>query len=264
MSARFVRRTAMTALVAGLLLSACGEDVGRAADGGVDLTGSWHLVSGRDADGSFDLTGRSVTLVVEGDTASGTSACNHYSGDLEVEGDSVRLGGMSGTEMACEAAVMDLERRYLDALGVVARVERSGDALTLSGPGRRLDFELDPPVQDAPLIDTTWVLESIVDGDVVSSALPGSELRLNGNGNGNLEGFTGCGTITGRFEVAADAVAVTGLATEPRGAGPCPADEQEQHDRVVAVLRDGFTAQVEGDRLRLRSGQGWGLDLLAG
>lgn len=262
MSVRFVRRTAMTALVAGLLLSACGEDVGRADDGGVDLTGSWHLVSGRDADGSFDLTGRSVTLVVEGGTASGTSACNHYSGDLEVEGDSVRLSGMSGTEMACEPAVMDLERRYLDALGVAARAERSGDALTLSGPGRRLDFELDPPVQDAPLIDTTWVLESIVDGDVVSSALPGSELRL--NGNGTLEGLTACGTMTGRFDVAADAVAVTGLAIEPGGEGPCPAAEQEQHDQVVAVLRDGFTAQVEGDRLRLRSGHGSGLDLLAG
>lgn len=262
MSVTFIRRTAMTALVAGLLLSACGEDVGRAADGGVDLTGSWHLVSGRDADGSFDLTGRSVTLVVEGDTASGTSACNHYSGDLEAEGDSVRVSGIGGTEMACESAVMDLERRYLDALGVVARAERSGDTLTLSGPGRRLDFELDPPVQDAPLIDTTWVLESIVDGDVVSSALPGSELRL--SDNGTLEGLTGCGTMTGRFEVAADAVAVTGLATEPGGAGPCPADEQEQHDLVVAVLRDGFTAQVEGDRLRLRSGQGSGVDLLAG
>lgn len=262
MSVRFVRRTAMTALVAGILLSACGEDVGRAADGGVDLTGSWHLVSGRDADGSFDLTGRSVTLVVEGDTAFGTSACNHYSGDLEVEGDSVRLSGIGGTEMACEPAVMDLERRYLDALGVVARAEHSGDALTLSGPGRRLDFEIDPPVQDAPLIDTTWMLESIVDGDVVSSALPGSELRL--SGNGTLEGLTGCGTITGRFEVAADTVAVTGLATEPGGAGPCPADEQEQHDHVVAVLHDGFTGQVEGDRLRLRAGQGSGLDLLAG
>jgi len=262
MSVRFVRRTAMTALVAGLLLSACGEDVGRAADAGVDLTGSWHLVSGGDADGSFDLTGRSVTLVVEGDTASGTSACNHYSGDLDLEGDSVRLSGMSGTEMACEPAVMDLERRYLDALGVVARAERSGDALTLSGPGRRLGFELDPPVQDAPLIDTTWVLESIVDGDVVSSALPGSELRL--SGNGTLEGLTGCGAMTGRFEVAADTVAVTGLATEPGGAGPCPGDEKEQHDQMVAVLRDGFTAQVEGDRLRLRTGQGSGLDLLAG
>ena len=262
MSVRFVRRTALTALGAALLLSACGGEVGRAADGDVDLTGSWHLVSGRDADGPFDLTGRSVTLVVEGETASGTSACNHYSGDLRVEGDSVRLSGMSGTEMACEPAVMDLERRYLDALAVVERAGRSGDALVLSGPGRRLGLELDPPVQDAPLIDTTWVLESIVDGDVVSSALPGSELRL--SGNGTLEVLTGCGAMTGRFEVAADTVAVSGLATEPGGAGPCPADEKEQHDQMVAVLRDDFTAQVEGDRLRLRTGQGSGLDLLAG
>jgi len=252
----------MTALVAGLLLSACGEDVSGAADGGVDLTGSWHLVSGRDADGSFDLTGRSVTLVVEGDAASGTSACNHYSGDLGVEGDSVRLSGMSGTEMACEPAVMDLERRYLDALVVVERAERSGDALSLSGRGRQLDFELDPPVEDAPLIDTPWLLESIVDGEAVSSALPGSELRL--GGDGTLEAVTGCGTMTGRFEVAADAVAVTGLTTGPGRAGRCPAAEQEQHDQMLAVLRDGFTAQVEGDRLRLRSGQGSGLDLHAG
>lgn len=262
MGVRLLRRTATAALAAGLLLSACGEDVGRAAADDVDLTGSWHLVSGRDADGSFDLTGRSVTLVVEGDTASGTSACNHYSGELRVEGDSVRLIGMSGTEMACEPAVMDLERRYLDALVVVERAERSGGALSLSGRGRWLDFEPDPPVEDAPLIDTTWVLESIVDGEVVSSALPGSELRL--SGDGTLEGVTGCGTMTGGFEVEADAVVVTGLATEPDEAAPCRADEQEQHDQMVAVLREGFTAQVEGDRLRLRSGQGPGLDLLAG
>ena len=125
-----------------------------------------------------------MTLVVESDAASGTSACNHYSGDLGVEGDSVRLSGMSGTEMACEPAVMDLERRYLDALVVVERAERSGDALSLSGRGRQLDFELDPPVEDAPLIDTPWLLESIVGQvppgesiDLVDAALDGRRLR---------------------------------------------------------------------------------------
>jgi heat shock protein HslJ len=250
------------ALVAtAVLLAGCGEQVGTAT-GDVDLDGSWHLVDARDAAGTYDLADRAVTLTVNGNQAGGTSACNQYGGRVEVAGDSVTISELGGTEMACEPAAMELEQRYLAALQSVERGERTGDSLTLSGPDLTLDFGLDPPVEDAALVGTTWVLESLVDGDSVSSVAHDGELTfLRG---GVMVGDVGCGQQRGRYSLDGDEVVVTVFRDRDPAAGRCPDDVEAQHDHVVAVLHDTFTATVEGDRLTLMTQAGKGLEFRAG
>ncbi len=250
------------ALVAtAVLLAGCGEQVGTAT-GDVDLEGSWHLVDARDAAGAFDLADREVTLTAKGTEAGGTSACNLYGGRVDVAGDSVTISQLGGTEMACEPAAMELEQRYLAALQSVERGERTGDSLTLSGPDVTLDFGLDPPVEDAALVGTTWVLESLVDGDSVSSVAHDGELTfLRG---GVMVGDVGCGQQRGRYSLDGDEVVVTAFRDRDPSAGRCPDDVEAQHDHVVAVLHDAFTATVEGDRLTLMTQAGKGLEFRAG
>lgn len=216
-----------------------------------DFQGRWHLVSGRDAEGAFPaVQGRRVTLVWDAEGVGGTSACNLYGATVEVDGDEVRFTNPSGTEMACEPDVMEVERRYLAALTASERARRAGDALTLSGPDVALEFRLDPEARDADLVGTTWLLESLVDGDSVSSAQPGGELRF--RDDGVLLGNSGCRRLRGRFEVEDDTVVVTGLDDDLPGKGPCPREDEAQHSQVVDVL-GGFTTEIDGDRLTLTS-----------
>lgn len=252
---------ALAGLAVALLVVACGEQVGTAT-GDVDLDGSWHLVSGRDARGAFDLDGPEVTLTVEGEEAGGTSACNLYGGRVAVDGEEVRLSELGGTEMGCDRDVMTLEQRYLVALGAVERGRRTADALSLSGPDVALEFSLDPPVRDAALIGTTWLLESLIDGETVSSVAKEGDLRfLDG---GVMVSTVGCGIQRARYVLEGADVTLTGLTDRDPAAGACPPDVEAQHAHAVDVLRDGFTAHVDGDRLTLMNQQGKGLDFRAG
>ncbi len=252
-------RAVAHALSALLLVTACGDQVGTTT-GDVDLDGRWHLVSGRDAGGAFELAGRQVTLEVRGQEAGGTSACNLYSGTVTVAGQDVSFGGLGGTEMACEPAVMALEQRYLEALGAVRHGRRSGDALRLSGPDITLELSLAPPVEDADLVGTTWDLESLVDGETVSSVAVEGDLRF--LESGLLVAALGCGTHRARYELDGDVVTLSEL-TDRAAAGACPPDVEAQHVHALDVLGDGFTVHVEGDRLTLTGQQGKGLEFRA-
>jgi heat shock protein HslJ len=248
------------------LLAACGSVSSGTPDSAstrADLEGSWHLVSGRDTEGRLPrFAGRQITLVVDSRGAGGLSACNHYGVTLTVDDDKVDFTGAYGTEMACEPEVMTLEQRYLAALDAVERAERAGGELTLSGPGATLRFELDEPVRDSALVGTTWLLESLVQGDGVSSTLPGGELRF--HENGSFTGTSGCRPVRGRYELVDDTVTVGEFAADPAEAGACPPQEEAQHSHVCDVLDDGFRAEIEGDRLTLTSKQGLGLQFRAG
>lgn len=141
----------LTALA--LVAAACGGGIDAPSDGdpGGDAgppTGSWQLVGGEGPDGPIPvLPDHPITLIFEdGGGISGTAACNHYFGEVTVQGDALAIGEIGATEMACTPeVVMQAERRYLDALGAVAAVERSGEQLVLRGPGTRLEFA---PVED--------------------------------------------------------------------------------------------------------------------
>lgn len=265
---RALARLASTLLVA-TLLAACapGGGAGGGTGGGVpgdvdgvDLDGSWHLVAGSDASGALVLAGRTVTLVVDGGEANGTSACNMYFATVDVDGDAVRFSGVGGTEMGCDPAVMELEQRYVAALTAVDRAVRDGGTLTLTGPDVTLDLELDAPVEDAPLVGTEWTLDSLVSGDAVSSVLPGGLLVL--DEGGTLTGSSGCRSFEARYETSGDSLVVRDLEEDPT-AGACEPDAEAQHRHVVDVLAGEPTLEVAGDRLTLTARDGAGLTLRA-
>ncbi len=67
---------------------------------------------------------------------SGTSGCNNFSAEYTLDGNRIALGPIAATKRACEAGLMEQERRFFDILGSLYRASLDGDGLlVLEGTG---------------------------------------------------------------------------------------------------------------------------------
>jgi len=67
----------------------------------------------------IDFSPASITLGADG-RISGNSSCNRFTGSYEVSGKSLKIGPLGVTRMACPAALMDQEQRFLKTIERVA------------------------------------------------------------------------------------------------------------------------------------------------
>lgn len=215
----------------------------------VDVHGLWALRSGETPSGTIEVPPRTtITMEVLGDTVRGSAGCNTYGGGISIDGDVFDAGGLALTEIGCPPAVAEAEQLFVEAMDAADTVARDAKRLTLTGPGTELVFRLVPPVDPKPLTGTTWVLESLVDGELASSTVASAEpARLILKDGGTFEGTTGCRSFTGGWVVAGDVVEVTSMVFE----GNCKPAAAEQDSHVASVLGGGFRAEREADRLTL-------------
>ena len=75
------------------------------------------------------------TLLLEDGNASGFGGCNTFTGGYELDGDSISIGPLAGTLMACELQKMAVEGVYLPALEAADAWSIDGDELVLSSGG---------------------------------------------------------------------------------------------------------------------------------
>ena len=238
----------MKALLLMLALTGCSIfSVGATAS----LDGEWQLRDGTNQGQPIPIVaGSRITLKVDGTQVGGSAACNTYGGTLEVHGSSVVISALSMTEMACEEDRMASEAAFLAALPRATTVARSGDSLVLTGPELELRFALVPPVADANLIGTTWILDSLVSGEVASSTL-GERVTLELNGDGTISASTGCRDVTGRYTVSEGQVQVT---LDPYDTIGCAQELGAQDTHILNVLSDGFSVAIDGERLTVTAG----------
>ena len=251
----------MKTIVVGLLLAlgaaACGSEPtggGAGGRGTRDPAGTWILVEGVSPEGEIRIDPDfRISLRFEDDSVSGTSACNHYGGDVTIDGSSFAAGGLGGTDMGCAPEIMEAESRYLAALMGATTIEQGSDTLTLTGQNIELVFEREPPVPTAELENTEWHLEGLIEGrgpeGTVSEADPGT---LTLHDDGTLSGHTGCRTLTGTWEPHGDEIFTPELGAE----GGCSEQQRLQDGHVVNVIGDGFTVEIEGATLTIYSSRG--------
>lgn len=238
-------------LLAAMLLVACGSPPD--ASGGGDVAGSpagaWVLTEGTGATGPIPIVDDNrITMTIEGDRIGGTAACNSYGGMIAISGSRIRIGDLAQTAMGCAPEVAASEAAYMAAIARVTGYERSGDALTLGGPDARLTFALLPPVPEEQIVGTTWLLETLIEGQAAVSVQGEATLFI--AADGTVVGSTGCRSLAGRYVIAGDEINFTEL----RADGECPSGLQAQDSIVVTVLGDGFTATVDGGSLTLSDG----------
>ena len=239
----------MRALILTFLLSGCSLLTSGAS---ASLDGDWRLQAGTDQGQPVPIVaGSPINLKIDGTQAGGTAACNHYGGQIRVSANSVTFTEIFQTEMACvNDQVMASETAYMTALQQVTTAERSGNALVLSGPGVELNFALIPPVANADLVGTVWVLDSLISGDAVSSTV-GERATLQLNADGTFSASTGCRDVTGRYTVEGSALQTT---LDPYDTIGCPDGLGDQDTHVLKVFSDGFSATIQGQSLTLTAG----------
>lgn len=249
------------ALLALTLAASCGGSERPPGRGGpdVDATGLWLLQSGRAASGEVVPSGDfPIRLEVAAGSIGGTAGCNSYGGKAEIDGSSFDATDVAVTEIACPPKVLATEERYLDGLQAADTIALNGDTLTLTGRGVQLVYARVPPVETESLVDTTWELESLIEGTgrggAVSSARP-ARLRL--ASDGTHEGSTGCRDFSGEWDEAGDRVVFTSLTFS----GRCGQRGTAQDNHVITVLAAGVTVTIEGRELTLMSARG-GLGLV--
>jgi heat shock protein HslJ len=231
-----------------LILSGCSLLSGGAS---ASLDGEWRLQAGINQGGAVPIVdGSQITMKIDGTQVGGSAACNLYGGTIQADGSSVTISALSMTEMACQENLMAAEAAYLAALPRVTKAERSGDSLVLNGPQVELSYLLVPPVGNANLTGTVWVLESLISGDAVASTL-GVGVTLEFNPDGTLAASTGCRMVTGRYTISGNEMQVT---LDPHDLIGCVEPMGWQDTHVLAVISERFSIAIDGRSLTLTAG----------
>lgn len=110
------------------LVSACGDEDNGDEPASLDGT-SWTLVEG---EGITIPDDGKMTIAFEAGKASGSGGCNRFTGSYEQDSESISLGRLASTRMACADEVMSAERAYHSALESVTSWSATGGVLVLS------------------------------------------------------------------------------------------------------------------------------------
>jgi putative lipoprotein len=106
----------ITTVVVSLALCACAPTSQNSVPAAVpNLTGTKWLAEDIDGRGVIDNAQSTVEFVAP-DRIAGRGGCNHYSGNVTLDGTKIQVSPLISTKMACVPALMDQESRFLQAL----------------------------------------------------------------------------------------------------------------------------------------------------
>lgn len=157
---------------------------------------------------------------------------------------------------ACPPERLFQDRWIADRLleGVEASLE--GKVLTLRGDGVELRLRDDPArsPDDAPLVGTTWLLTTLLDGDDASTGGGGSAPpRLRIQPSGAAEVFDGCNEGSAVVQLESDGAILRFGEIQATRAG-CEGSVAEVADAIAAALDGAVLAEVQGDTLTITKG----------
>jgi heat shock protein HslJ len=129
-----------------LAASACAARSGYGQAGETLLDRDWALAALGEPAAPIGPAAHPPTLRLDSKEgrASGFAGCNRFSGGYELAGNRVVFGPLMSTKMACERG-MDVESRYLEALGKVNAWSVDAGELVLRGGGAVLRFRAAAP-----------------------------------------------------------------------------------------------------------------------
>jgi heat shock protein HslJ len=207
----------------------------------------WLLSSGVDVEG-WEATAPSATFT--DDTVGGFTGCNRFTASYTVDGDALELGAIASTQMACAPPADTVERAYVAALErVAAWLLDDAELVLLDGD----DAELLRYGQATPVGD--WEVTAFLNGNSVSSPLPGTQLTASFADDGTLTGSAGCNTYRTSFTTDQGEIEIDAPATT-RKTCPEPEGVMEQEAAYLAVLPTATHYRVDGRSLALLSADG--------
>jgi heat shock protein HslJ len=188
---------------------------------------------------------------------SGNSGCNTYNGGFEASGNTLKVGPLVSTMMACAApeGVMEQEQQYLAALQNSATFEIAGDTLTIRDASGAMQVvaKVNTP---AGLPGTSWKVMNYNNGrEAVVGLITDSKIDLNFGADGQVSGSSGCNRYSGGYEASGTALKVGPLVSTMM-ACDTPAGVMEQEQQYLAALQNAATYEIMGDTLTIRDAGG--------
>jgi heat shock protein HslJ len=237
---------AVSSIVVLGLTAACGGD-----DSGTDASQledtPWVLTSGAEI-----MLPASVapSALFSAGQVSGSTSCNQYSGPYELDGDSLDIGQLTMTLIACVPPRDAIEREYLRALGQVARWALDGEELVLSDEdeGELLRYAAGSIVGD-------WNVTGVLSGDAFSSPIAGTELTATFAEDGKLTGSAGCNNYTTTYTTDKATIEIEPAAAT-RKFCPEPQGVMDQEAAFLSALADAATFRIDATTADLLNAEG--------
>jgi len=188
--------------------------------------------------------------------------CNMMQGAVDTSaGKIVVNGGLASTEMGCAPELHDQDRFVAGVLDGAPSWRLADDKLTITAGSTVVELaprELVHPDRD--LVGTTWVLDTVVDGQVASSTPAGAPpVTLVFDGS-KVTADTGCNGVSTDYTVSGDTITFD-LAMTTKMA--CAPEIMRGEDAVVDALQGKARYEITADRLSLTSESGKGVQLHA-
>ena len=247
--------------VVGLTAAGCGwnDDVdSRAATAGlpstlVDIEAHEWVLDRDDSSLTVD-DDNPVTLGVDGDTVSGRAPCNTYRGAFDLGADdSVEIGPLALTRMACPGSAMEAENEFVAALEAVDHVEVDVDRMVLTGgDGVRLSFGSSDADE---LLVGTWTITGVATGDSVDSVIVGTEPTITFGDDGEVTMETGCNTAGSTWELDGDELTV-GRPRSTLMACEDPPGVMEQEAALLRALESAARVEIAPGTLTILDAEG--------
>jgi len=199
----------------------------------------------------YDLVaGTEIVTTFEDGRLSVNAGCNTLSSAYTFDdGTLAWTGEPMATQMACPDDLMAQDSWLTGFFVAGADATLDGQTLTLTYEDFTMTLE---QVADAPLVGTSWTLDSTIANDAVSSIPTGTKApTLAISDDGSAQVFTGCNTGSTTVEIAADTLTVAPMALTRMA---CEDDAMALENQVTTVLDGEVGFTIEGDALTIRNG----------
>ncbi|UVS78823.1 META domain-containing protein [Actinokineospora sp. UTMC 2448] len=236
-------KTLVGVLVLLVAMTACGEGstpvgVGPGAAGptGVYVSQSGHeLVEGTRVRVEFTDDGRLLA----------SAGCNTMSGPVETGGGKVVVRDLSVTEMGCDPARHAQDEWLAGLLTASPAWRMDGERLVLTANDTELVMARETV---PPLLGTTWVVDTLVEGEVASSVPTRATLTFSAD---RVAVDTGCNTGGAIYRMTGNAIVfeppvLTRMA--------CAPEVMAVEDAIVAVMDGKAEVSTDGQTMTLSNG----------
>ncbi|AYF74489.1 META domain-containing protein [Nocardia yunnanensis] len=246
----------MSATRVGVLLAAAAVAAGCSTGGGAPGTPATalmgHTFVSTGVSGTAIPGGGPLTLTFTDGRLSATAGCNTATGPVDLQGNTLQVGELASTLMACPGDAAGADGWQDGLLRSQPTWTLAGDTLTLKGNGSTVTLvdrkTLHP---DKPLTGTPWIVTALLrpDAEVRSVTLDEVRPALTITPDGQVSGSAGCNSMTGTAAITGDEVSFR-IATTRMLCDPQVMDVERQ---VLAVLDGKTKAAIDSDELTLRN-----------